>query len=121
MNWRIGVMEQLHEHNQKTYENICHMYGEGIQRVAVVQPTGSGKSLLMSKLIEENPDSRFFVLSTSHKINDQFKLKLNEKMLERVECNIYCNMTNMKHEDIDILQPDYIFLEEIHSAFAKEL
>lgn len=41
-------MEQLHEHNQKTYENICRMYGEGIQRVAIVQPTGSGKSLLMT-------------------------------------------------------------------------
>lgn len=45
------------------------MDGEGIQRVAVVQPTGSGKSLLMAKLIEDNSDSRFFVLSTSHKIN----------------------------------------------------
>lgn len=68
-------MEQLHEHNQRTYENICRMYGEGIQRVAIVQPTGSGKSLLMAKLIEDNPNSRFFVLSTSHKINDQFKGK----------------------------------------------
>ncbi len=66
-------MEQLHDHNQRTYENICRMYDEGIQRVAVVQPTGSGKSLLMAKLIEDNPNSRFFVLSTSHKINDQFK------------------------------------------------
>ena len=113
-------MEQLHEHNQKTYENICHMYGEGIQRVAVVQPTGSGKSLLMSKLIEENPDSRFFVLSTSHKINDQFKLKLNEKMLERVECNIYCNMPKMKQETMEGLQPDYILLDEMHRALAKE-
>jgi len=55
------------------------MYDEGIQRVAVVQPTGSGKSLLMQKLIEDNPDSRFFVLSTSHKINDQFKSKLDCK------------------------------------------
>ncbi len=41
-------MEPLHEHNQKTYENICRMYDEGIQRVAVVQPTGSGKSLGVS-------------------------------------------------------------------------
>ena len=35
-----GFMETLHEHNQKTYENICRMYNEGIQRIAVVQPTG---------------------------------------------------------------------------------
>lgn len=113
-------MEQLHEHNQKTYENICRMYGEGIQRVAVVQPTGSGKSLLMAKLIEDNPDSRFFILSTSHKINDQFKSKLNEEALKRIDFNIYCNMPNMKQEAMEELQPDYIFLDEMHRALAKE-
>lgn len=113
-------MESLHEHNQKTYENICRMYDEGTQRVAVVQPTGSGKSLLMAKLIEDNPDSRFFVLSTSHKINDQFKEKLDEGMLERSDFNIYCNMPNMKQEIMESLQPDYIFLDEMHRALAKE-
>ena len=113
-------MEPLHEHNQKTYENICRMYGEGIQRVAVVQPTGSGKSPLMAKLIEDNPDSRFFVLSTSHKINDQFKEKLDEGMLKRSDFNIYCNMPNMKQEIMESLQPDYIFLDEMHRALAKE-
>ena len=113
-------MEPLHEHNQQTYENICRMYDEGIQRVAVVQPTGSGKSLLMAKLIEDNPDSRFFVLSTSHKINDQFKEKLDEGMLERSDFNIYCNMPNMKQEVMESLQPDYIFLDEMHRALAKE-
>ncbi len=113
-------MEQLHEHNQKTYENICRMYGEGIQRVAVVQPTGSGKSLLMAKLIEDNPSSRFFILSTSHKINDQFKSKLNEEALKRIDFNIYCNMPNMKQEAMEELQPDYIFLDEMHRALAKE-
>lgn len=116
----MDYMEQLHEHNQKTYENICRMYDEGTQRVAVVQPTGSGKSLLMQKLIEDNPDSRFFVLSTSHKINDQFKAKLDEKVLERVDFNIYCNMPNMKQETMEALQPDYIFLDEMHRALARE-
>lgn len=93
---------------------------EGIQRVAVVQPTGSGKSLLMAKLIEDNPNSRFFVLSTSHKINDQFKAKLDEKILDNLECNIYWNMPNMKQEVMESLQPDYIFLDEMHRALAKE-
>lgn len=113
-------MEQLHDHNQKTYENICRMYNEGIQRVAVVQPTGSGKSLLMAKLIEDNPNSRFFVLSTRHEINDQFKEKLDEGMLERSDFNIYCNMPNMKQEVMELLQPDYILLDEMHRALAKE-
>lgn len=113
-------MEQLHEHNQRTYENICRMYGEGIQRVAVVQPTGSGKSLLMAKLIEDNPNSRFFVLSTSHKINDQFRSKLDEESLKRINFNIYCNMPNMNEETMKALHADYILLDEMHRALAKE-
>lgn len=120
MRRRMKSMVDLHEHNQKTYENICRMYNEGIQRIAVVQPTGSGKSLLISKLIEDNPDSRFFVLSTSHKINDQFKSKLDEEKLKRMDCNIYCNMPNMKQQVMEELQPDYIFLDEMHRALAKE-
>lgn len=110
----------LLKHNQEAYENICHMYNEGIQRVAVVQPTGSGKSLLMTKLIEDNPDSRFFVLSTSHKINDQFKSKLDEEALKRIDFNIYCNMPNMSEATMKALQADYILLDEMHRALAKE-
>ena len=113
-------MKPLHEHNQKTYKNICRMYNEGIQRIAVVQPTGSGKSLLMGKLIEDNPDSKFFVLSTSHKINDQFRSKLDEESLKRINFNIYCNMPNMNEETMKALQPDYILLDEMHRALAKE-
>jgi len=116
----VKSMEPLHEHNQRTYENICHMYNDGIQRVAVVQPTGSGKSFLMAKLIEDNPESRFFILSTSHKINDQFKEKLDEDMLKQLEFNIYFNMPNMKQEVMEGLKPDYILLDEMHRALAKE-
>ena len=116
----VTMNVDLLPHNQRTYANICRMYDEGIQRIAVVQPTGSGKSLLMAQLINDNPDSRFFILSTSHKINDQFKEKLDEEMLKRIECNIYCNMPNMKKEDMEVLQPDYILLDEMHRALAKE-
>lgn len=113
-------MEQLHVHNQKTYEKICYMYNEGMQRVAVVQPTGSGKSFLMEKLIEDNSNSRFFVLSTSHKINNQFKEMLDEETLKRIDFNIYCNLPNMNQEVMEALQPDYILLDEMHRALAKE-
>lgn len=113
-------MKALYGHNQKTYANICRMYDDGIQRVACVQPTGSGKSFLMAKLIEDNPKSRFFLLSTSHKINDQFKENLDEEMMKRLECNIYYNMPGMKQEEMETLEPDYILLDEMHRALAKE-
>ena len=113
-------MVELYEHNRKTYGDICCMYGERIQRVAVAQPTGSGKGLLMARIIGGNPDSRFFILSTSHKINDQFQLKLDKGVLERINFNIYRNMPNMDEGTIKALQLDYIFLDEMHRALAKE-
>ncbi len=64
----------------------------------------------MAKLIEDNSNSRFFVLSTSHKINNQFKGMLDEETLKRIDFNIYCNLPNMNQEVMESLQHDYIFL-----------
>lgn len=40
--------------------------------------------------------------------------------MKRIDFNIYCNMPNMKQETMESLQPDYIFLDEMHRALAKE-
>ena len=41
-------------------------------------------------------------------------------MKEYWKDNIYCNMPNMKQETMEGLQPDYILLDEMHRALAKE-
>lgn len=38
-------MEQLHEHNQKTYENICCMYGEVYVPIWLVYPKQSSAEI----------------------------------------------------------------------------
>lgn len=48
-------MVHLYEHNKTTYENIVKLYEEH-DRVAYVQPTGTDKSFIMLKLIEDNPE-----------------------------------------------------------------
>lgn len=53
-------MLELYEHNEETYERIVNFFHKK-QKVACVQPTGTGKSYIVLKLIEDNPES--FLLS----------------------------------------------------------
>lgn len=57
-------MIKLYEHNQKTYKNLISLFKLN-NRVACVQPTGTGKSFIMLKLVEDNPDKRFLITSPS--------------------------------------------------------
>ena len=52
----------LHSHNRETYENICELFKMG-NRVAAVQPTGTGKSYLIMRLVKDNPECRFIICS----------------------------------------------------------
>ena len=55
---------QLYEHNVRAYKAAVAMlarYG----KAAVVHPTGTGKSYIAFKLIEDHPDAIFLWLSPS--------------------------------------------------------
>lgn len=62
---------QLFDHNKKAYKvavNMMQQYG----KAAIVHPTGTGKSYIAFKLIEDHPDEVIFWLSpvsTSSKPN----------------------------------------------------
>ncbi len=47
-------MLKLHKHNEETYKNLNELFKTN-DRVAVVQPTGTGKSVIILKLIEDLP------------------------------------------------------------------
>ena len=53
-------MVKLHKHNAETYKKLVSMFAEN-DRVCAVQPTGTGKSFLILKLIEDNPDKQFLI------------------------------------------------------------
>ena len=57
-------MLRLHKHNKETYERLTQLFVCN-DRVAVVQPTGTGKSFIILKLISDNVDKKFLVLSPS--------------------------------------------------------
>ena len=57
----------LFAHNQKAYQSVEAMLAR-TGKVAVVHPTGTGKSFIAFKLIEDNPNKTFLWLSPSEYI-----------------------------------------------------
>lgn len=54
---------EFKEHNQKAYNNLINMYNSGIDRVAIIHPTGTGKSFIAGQLIEDNPNNKIMVVA----------------------------------------------------------
>lgn len=62
---------KLYEHNQKAYDALLDMLGE-CDRACVIKPTGTGKFVILAKMVQDNPDKRFLLLGTNdYMFNDQ--------------------------------------------------
>lgn len=62
---------KLYEHNQKAYDALLDMLGER-DRACVIKPTGTGKFVIIAKMVQDNPDKRFLLLGTNdYMFNDQ--------------------------------------------------
>lgn len=55
---------ELYPHNQKAYDNLCAMLRES-NRACVVQPTGTGKFVIIAKMAQDNPGKNFLLLGTN--------------------------------------------------------
>ena len=107
----------LFKHNKEAYKAAAEMLEqEGM--AAVIHPTGTGKSLIAFKLVEEHPQSSFLWLSPSEYIYQTQLENLNMKF-PNIQFMSYSRL--MKNEDsIENLHPDYIILDEFHRCGAQE-
>ena len=118
------VALRLYEHNLKAYHAAVEMmnrYG----KAAIVHPTGTGKSYIAFKLIEDNPEATVFWLSPSEYIfkTQMGSLKKNapDFPLANVHFYTYAKLmccTEDQLAEIAGLQPSYIILDEFHRAGA---
>lgn len=107
----------LFKHNQKAYEAVTEML-EKDGMAAVIHPTGTGKSMIAFKLVEEHPLNHFLWLSPSEYIYQTQVENLNMKF-PNIQFMSYSRL--MKNEDcIETLHPDYIILDEFHRCGARE-
>ena len=108
-------MLKLHKHNEETYKNLTELFKTN-DRVAVVQPTGTGKSFIILKLIEDEPGRLFVVLSPSVYIVKQIKLHAKDSgiSLKNVKFITYTKLAQYSEAEISALSCDYIILDEFH-------
>ena len=107
----------LYKHNEDAYRAVETML-EDKQMAAVIHPTGTGKSMIAFKLVEQHPHKHFLWISPSEYI---YKTQLEniDTQFSNIEYMSYSRL--MKHEDsIDTLRPDYIILDEFHRCGAAE-
>ena len=115
----------LFEHNAKAYQAATAML-EHYGKAAVIHPTGTGKSYIAFKLIEDYPDAAVLWLSPSEYI---FKTQLEslqkqdpEFPLDNVHFYTYAKLlfcTEEQLADIAALRPAYIIMDEFHRAGAE--
>ena len=116
---------RLFEHNEKAYHAAVRMM-EQYGKAAIVHPTGTGKSYIAFKLIEDNPEEIVIWLSPSEYI---FKTQLEslkrndpEFPLANVHFYTYAKLmccTQAQLEKIAAQKPAYIILDEFHRAGAE--
>ena len=115
----------LFEHNARAYQAAAAML-EQYGKAAVVHPTGTGKSYIAFKLIEDHPDAAFLWLSPSEYI---FRTQLENLQkqapdfpLGSVRFTTYARLlfcTEEQLAEIAALHPAYIIMDEFHRAGAE--
>lgn len=114
---------QLFPHNQRAYKRLESMLS-GCDRACVVQPTGTGKFVIIAKLVQEHPLARFLLVGTNeYMFNDQLD-NLSRIAPGFVPDNLkfvtYSRLMNAFRNDASGHRCDYIILDEFHHCGAAE-
>ena len=119
------VALRLFEHNEKAYRAAVRMMDQ-YGKAAIVHPTGTGKSYIAFKLIEDNPEKDVIWLSPSEYIfkTQLESLKRNDPdfPLANVHFYTYAKLmccTQAQLDEIAAQKPAYIILDEFHRAGAE--
>lgn len=111
---------QLFAHNEKAYCAVAHML-QNAGRAAVIHPTGTGKSFIAFRFVEEHPGARVLWLSPSEYI---FKTQLENLCgAQATPANLtfytYAKLMLLEQQQIETLAPDFIVLDEFHRCGAE--
>ena len=109
---------ELFAHNENAYRQICKAFIRS-SRVAAIQATGTGKSLIIAKLLTDNPDSRILVVAPSNYILSEIGKYLPAHNANHHRIT-YLRLAMMTPQDIAALKPQFIVLDEFHRCGAPE-
>lgn len=109
---------ELFKHNQWAYDKLVKsLYSHS--RTTVIQPTGTGKSYIIAKLIKENRDKVFIYISSSNYIINQFKEKFKYAKSNTIFLT-YNSLLFLQLSQITSSNVNYIVLDEFQRAGAHQ-
>ena len=114
-------MIELFEHNKTAYEAALELLKD-TNRACVIHPTGTGKSFIAFKWIEDNPDGRFVWLSSSENIYDtqlENVKRISDFEPQNVTFLTYTRLMLMSEEEVKSLASTHAVLDEFHRAGAE--
>lgn len=115
---------ELFEHNEIAYQKL-EKHLENNQLASIDHATGTGKSFIIAKYLNNHKDERILYLTPTYLIFTQLidvhfpKIKLDKKNFSKLDNIIYRNMLKENMEDI-ASKYDIIVLDEYHRCGAKE-
>lgn len=116
-------MISLFSHNKMAYISAVSMLAE-TGKAAVIHPTGTGKSFIAFKLCEDNPNASVCWLSPSEYIFrtqvENLKAVSDGYEPQNVQFFTYAKLMNMTEDELSLICPDYIILDEFHRAGAEQ-
>ena len=108
---------RLHSHNQTTFDSAIESLHEG-SRVACIQATGTGKSYVIAKTMNEYSDGKKLVIAPSHHILKQQK-DVVPWLKPSTQFMTYAGARNLEEAELKELNPELIVLDEFHRAGAE--
>ena len=115
---------KLRKHNEETYGKIQEGFKRS-KKVAVIHPTGTGKSFLALKLLEDNRDKKAIYIAPSNAILHTVKKNIFESEMDMLDFpNLkritYQKLMKLSDEEIEKLGADIVILDEFHHCGAPE-
>ena len=107
---------RLLSHNQTTFDSAITSLNAG-HRVACIQATGTGKSYVIAKTMNQFPKEKKLVVSPSHHILNQQR-SVAPWLNRSTEYITYAGAKNLKDSDLKKLNPALVVLDEFHRAGA---
>jgi len=114
---RVEPEIQLFAHNQNAYQQVKVLWQQN-RSVAVVQATGTGKSLIIAKVMADFWPENQLLMAPSHYILEQQQTKV-PWAAQSTQFMTYAKGANLTIDEINQLQLKLIILDEFHRCGAE--
>jgi len=114
---------ELYPHNERAYQAVTKMF-ETSNRAAVIHPTGTGKTPIAVRVIEDYQDKKILFLTATYQILQKFaetlgSFNITSQDVPYLRGQIYSNLLSLAKDELKE-QFDLIVLDEFHRCGAKE-